>query len=75
MGYTHLTMVERESIAQFHAAGCSIPTIALLLRRHSSTIYRELGRNASATLRRKTGGSACLSRARKFDFDLSTHPR
>lgn len=46
MGYTHLTMDEREHIAQMKAAGDSVTTIARALGRAPATIYRELSRNA-----------------------------
>ncbi len=46
MGYTHLTMDEREHIAQMKAAGDSATTIARALGRAPATIYRELRRNA-----------------------------
>jgi IS30 family transposase len=49
MGYTHLTMEEREIIAQNLAAGHSIPRIAKQLGRNASTIYRELNRNTLAS--------------------------
>jgi len=49
MGYTHLTMDERERLAQFLAAGCSVPIVAYLLGRSPSTIYRDLARNCAPT--------------------------
>lgn len=47
MGYTHLTMDERERIARFLAAGLSVTSAAAMVGRSPSTIYRELARNAA----------------------------
>jgi IS30 family transposase len=46
MGYTHPAMDQRERIAQYLAAGQSVPSIAVMIGRSPSTIYRELARNA-----------------------------
>ena len=45
--YHHLTILEREKLAIYHAQGLSITKIAAQLKRNKSTISRELTRNAS----------------------------
>lgn len=49
MSYSHLTIEERTCIYQFNNLGMSIRKIAEALHRSSSTISRELRRNASVT--------------------------
>ncbi len=46
--YQQLSIVERCEIARLRTAGCSVPEIAAALDRATSTITRELNRNASA---------------------------
>ena len=43
--YHHLTILEREKLAIYHAQGLSITKIAARLNRNKSTISRELMRN------------------------------
>ena len=45
MGYTHLATHERYQIFSLERAGLKAPAIARELKRHASTIYRELKRN------------------------------
>ena len=47
MSYTHLTLIERESLQELHEKGYSIRKIAKILGRSPSTISRELKRNFS----------------------------
>jgi IS30 family transposase len=42
------TLEERHALFRLHAAGTALGVIADRLRRHRSTIYRELGRNRRA---------------------------
>ena len=46
MNYTHLSQYERYQIYALLKAGHSLSEIAALLRRHRSTIYREISRNS-----------------------------
>ena len=46
--YQQLSIVGNCEIARLSTTGCSVPEIAATLDRASSTIYRELKRNASA---------------------------
>lgn len=43
--YTHLSITDRRRLCVFLQMGLSISEIATKLRRHRSTIYREIGRN------------------------------
>lgn len=45
MGYTHLTEPERYQIFILLKSGLEVATIAAILKRHRSSIYRELSRN------------------------------
>ncbi len=45
MPYRHLSLCEREIIATRHAQGHSLSQIARLLKRHASTISREIRRH------------------------------
>jgi IS30 family transposase len=45
-GYTHLSALERDRIAELRAAGASVGAIARALGRAGSTVSRELSRNA-----------------------------
>ena len=47
LSYTHLTLIERESLQELHEKGYSIRKIAKILGRSPSTISRELKRNFS----------------------------
>ena len=49
MGYNHITQIERECIENLHQLGYSCREIAKQLRRHHSSIARELARNKSGT--------------------------
>ena len=46
MNYTHLSQSERYQISALLKAGHSLSEIATILRRHRSTIYREVSRNS-----------------------------
>ena len=78
MGYMHLTMDEREFIAQSLAAGLSVPEIARPLGRVPSTIYRERTRNATATGRYSPSRAQSAYEARreasKRPFRLEADP-
>jgi IS30 family transposase len=65
MGYTHLTMDERESIAPFLAAALSVSDIALALGRVPSTLYRELARNAPSAGRYSPSRAMAACQARR----------
>jgi IS30 family transposase len=43
--YTHLSLSERREISRMHTAKIRINVIAERLRRHRSTLYREIQRN------------------------------
>jgi len=45
MPYQHCTSTDRDSLQLFRAEGKSMNEIAELLNKHTSTLYRELGRN------------------------------
>lgn len=47
MPYTHFTSDERDALQSMTAIGLDIATIAWLLERHPSSIYRELERNGN----------------------------
>ncbi len=47
MSYTHLSIIERSKLEALHQLGLSARVIALKLKRHHSTISRELKKNQS----------------------------
>ncbi len=55
MSYSHLSIIERSKLEILHRQGKSSRAIAKELRRHSSTICRELDRaNSSIPIRQNT---------------------
>jgi transposase, IS30 family len=64
--YEHLSLEERCSIAQRHAAGQSNQEIAAALGRSASTIYRELKRNSGSKVGYKPSYAHEQAKARRW---------
>lgn len=61
MAHTHFTRSDRVFLQQLRTVGLSVSSCARILRKHRSSIYRELSRGSGATA---TGYSVALARKR-----------
>lgn len=62
MKYCQLTPEERRVLSILRQGGCSVSQIAEVMKRHRSTIHRELERNATMTSK---GAIYCVSKAQE----------